>query len=130
MTWLNNPDNLLIISSIVFFDIPTNCFCNCLEEFKNCAWDRLKVIWGTYEFKSSIEGEKRKDKEPEKLEENLINKREIGKFSFKIPIEAKKYIIKNKPPVIKKLNGIFILSFELEEAIKTGQYRQAENEEV
>ena len=95
----------------------------------NCDISSLLDYTGEFTY-ISIEGEKRKDKEPEKLEDNLINKREIGKFSFKIPIEAKKYIIKNKPPDIKKLNGIFILSFDLEEAIKTGQYKQSKDEEV
>ena len=76
-----------------------------------------------------IDGEKRKDKEPENLKDNIINKREIGTFSFKIPLNNR-YIIQNKEPDIKKINGIFILSYDLEETLKTGQYKQSQRDEV
>ena len=43
-----------------------------------------------------IEGTERKDKEPEKPEENLYNSR-VGNFSFNVSLKTDEYLIKNEP---------------------------------
>ena len=60
-------------------------------------------------------GTKIKDKEPEELEQNLFNSREIGSFSLRIPLKTGEYLINNELPKIEKKNGVFILYFKLEE---------------
>ena len=61
-----------------------------------------------------ILGEKRKDKEPRELSDNIFNNRKTGKFSLLIPILLEDYLIKNETPLIEKKKGIFILEYKLE----------------
>ena len=63
----------------------------------------------------NLNGIKKKDKEPEELEQNIFNSREIGSFSLSIPLKSGEYLIKNELPKIENKNGIFILYFKLEE---------------
>ena len=62
-----------------------------------------------------IFGNKRKDKEPEKSEDNLFNSREIGSFSLNIPLKTDEYLIKNEAPKYDEKKGIIILEFKLDE---------------
>ena len=62
----------------------------------------------------NLKGEKKKDKEPEKIEDNLFNKREIGKFTLKIPFKTGEFLIKNEDPTITSKKGIIILEFKLD----------------
>ena len=62
-----------------------------------------------------IEGTKRKDKEPEKPEENLYNSREFGSFSFNVPLKTDEYLIKNEPPKVEDKKGLIIIQFQLDE---------------
>ena len=71
-----------------------------------------------------VNGIKKKDKEPIKIEDNIINKREFGIFSVDIyisnnelKIDNKNYIIKNQKPEIKELRGVWIIEYSLEERI-------------
>ena len=78
-----------------------------------------------------LNGSKSKDKEPEELEQNIFNSREIGTFSFDIPLKTEEYLIKNELPKIEKKNGIFILSFKLEEKqSKVNRYNSNQEDEI
>ena len=78
-----------------------------------------------------LNGSKSKDKEPEELEQNIFNSREIGTFSLDIPLKTEEYLIKNELPKIEKKNGIFILSFKLEEKLnKIIRYNSNQEDEI
>ena len=78
-----------------------------------------------------LTGTKNKDKEPEELEENIFNSREIGNFSLDIPLKTEEYLIKNELPKIEKKNGIFIISFKLEEKqSNAGRYNSNIEDEI
>ena len=78
-----------------------------------------------------LKGSKSKDKEPEELEQNIFNSREIGTFSLDIPLKTEEYLIKNELPKIEKKNGIFILSFKLEEKLnKIIRYNSNQEDEI
>ena len=61
-----------------------------------------------------ISGEKIKDKEPEKLEDNIFNMRKYGHYSLEIPIEpdSKKKINFSQPTITKK-GGIYFLEYDI-----------------
>jgi hypothetical protein len=64
-----------------------------------------------------ISGEKIKDKEPEKLEDNIFNMRKYGHYSLEIPIEpdSKKKINFSQPTITKK-GGIYFLEYDISKA--------------
>ena len=61
-----------------------------------------------------INGNKKKDKEPEKLEDNLFNSRELGNFSLDIPLKTEDFLIKNENPIINEAKGVFIIEYNLD----------------
>ena len=80
---------------------------------------------GNSEIKSKIEyrgentiiqlsGKKKKDKEPEKLEDNLFNSREFGDFTVDIPLKTEDYKVLNEEPAKKFVSGLFIFEYKLE----------------
>ena len=69
-----------------------------------------------------LSGIKEKDEEPERLEDNIFNGRELGKFSLDIPLNHEDFIIKHEPPKIEKNDGIFKLVYQLESNIVEGEY--------
>ena len=69
-----------------------------------------------------LKGEKRKDKEPIKEEDNIYNTRIRGKYEFNIPIKFEDYIIKKEEPNISEKKGVFILEFKLEPKKETYGY--------
>ena len=78
-----------------------------------------------------LKGNKNKDKEPEKLEQNIFNSREIGNFSLDIPLKTEEYLVKNDLPKIEKKNGIFIIYFKLEEKqSKVVRYNSNKEDEI
>ena len=77
-----------------------------------------------------INGLKKKDKEPEKLEDNMYNSREFGEFSINIFLKIEECIIKNQKPNIKEIKGEIILEYLLEEKNVGGQFIVNEENEV
>ena len=84
-----------------------------------------------------INGIKKKDKEPAKIEDNIYNNREFGNFYIQIylnsndlKINEKEYIIKNEMPKIKDLKGEIILEYSLEERINGEGYIVNEEDEI
>ena len=72
-----------------------------------------------------LAGEKLRDSKPEKIEENIHNAREFGNFSLEIPVSLpKNYIFKRENPVYKKIDGLHIFEYNLEEKIKTYKPKQ------
>ena len=76
-----------------------------------------------------VEGEKKKDKDPEKNDDVMFTNREFGKFSLDIPLSPE-FCIKNTRPKIEDKKGLIIIEFELEESVKTGELSSKEEEDV
>jgi len=62
-----------------------------------------------------LKGNKYKDKEPEKIEDNIHNTREYGDFIIDIPLILNLY---DKDPIIEKKNGIIKIEYEIREETK------------
>ena len=60
----------------------------------------------------SIYGEKKKDKDPEKLEDNYFNSREFGNFSLEIPLKTADFKINPNIKENKIKNGILFLKYD------------------
>ena len=80
----------------------------------------------------SINGLKKKDKEPEKLEDNIDNSREYGEFNLIIVLknQENELVLKNQPPKINEKRGIIILEYELENKNEGGKYIVKEEDEI
>ena len=59
---------------------------------------------------------------------NLCDRREFGNFSLDIPIKHDNFYIKNESPIIKKNEGIFIISYKIEESKLGGKYQPKKDE--
>ena len=66
-----------------------------------------------------IKGEKERDMSVGTIEDNVLNRREFGKFSLDIPFKQTDFYLKNEKPKIYKEDGIFILIYQIED-IKLG----------
>ena len=97
-----------------------------LEAPGNCKLNSLIEYSGEYTI-IKIYGNKRKDKEPEKLEDNLFNSREIGDFSVEIPLKADDFTLENKEPNIRDMKGVIILEYNLIEKNKTTEYEEEDD---
>ena len=76
-----------------------------------------------------IEGNKKQDKEPAKLEDNIRYNREFGVFTLDIYLKNDEHLLKNEDPDIDCNKGVFILKYQLEEK-KTGKkYTPKKDEE-
>ena len=84
-----------------------------VEASGNCSINSNLHYEGIYTV-IKINGEKKQDKEPKQLGDNLYNTREFGKFSLEIPLKTEDYLIKNEKPQIKQIGGILILVFQLD----------------
>ena len=91
-------DDLLIIR--------IECPGNCSMDYELDFFEEYTII--------KLTGEKKKDKEPEKLEDNIYNNREFGEFSLEIPFKTEDYLIKNEEPSLKEKKGLLILDFKLD----------------
>ena len=103
---------------IVRVEAPGNC--NIKSSIENSG--EYKII--------KLRGNKEKDMEPEKIEDNIFNGRELGQFSLDIPLNAKEFPIKDGDPLIGKKNGIFILIYELQQKRPDVVFTQQQNERV
>jgi len=71
-----------------------------------------------------IKGNKKIDKEPEKLDDNLFNSREFGEFFLNIYLKQNdnKLLLKNEPPKIWEKKGILFLEYQLEAKNEGGKF--------
>ena len=144
---LNNTNNLIlkkcIIDELGFSNLRSNEF----EPKYNCYKKDDKLIVkiecpGNFALNYSIKdngkyklilinGEKKKDKEPKNIYDNLYNYREYGKFSIEMPIKNDdKYIVKNVNPKIFDKKGLIFLEYQMEEIIKGDSYIPNEEEDI
>ena len=109
---LNNPSTMVlkkcIIDELGFSNLRNNGFEPKYNYFRkddslfirvegagNCSFGYEIDFIGEYTL-INLSGEKKKDKEPEKLEDNIYNNREFRKFNLVIPLNDKEYKIKMK----------------------------------
>ena len=85
----------------------------------NCKLNSEVVVCDEY-FIIRLKGEKIKDKEPEKIEDNIYNLREFGKFVLDIPLNSKDYnlfkLFKEKPK-FTRMEGVYIIEYKLVEKL-------------
>ena len=131
-----------LIDELGFSNLKTNGF----EPTYNCYKKDDKIIIrveapGNSKIKTNIlhsgeytiiriDGMKRKDKEPESPEDNLFNSREIGDFSFDIPLKTDDYLVKNVKPKIEEKKGLIILEFQLEDKNTEADFGSDLNDDV
>ena len=142
---LKSPKNLILkkclIDELGFSNLRANAF----EPLYNCYAKNDKFIIrveipGNTDIDSCIDrsgeitliklfGEKTKDKEPEKLTDNICITREFGKFNVEIPVKFDNCIISNEEPDIKKVNGVCIFEYKLDKKkVKKGLKIKKEDE--
>jgi HSP20 family molecular chaperone IbpA len=61
-----------------------------------------------------LQGTKKKDKEPEKLEDNIHNTREFGDYILEIPLKTEDFIIINENPIIEEKKGVLEIKYKLD----------------
>jgi hypothetical protein len=77
-----------------------------------------------------LKGNKKIDKEPEKLEDNIHNIREFGDFILDIPLKTEEYVLKNEKTNIVGKKGLIIIEFKLDKKIEYSEQDDKEEEEV
>ena len=87
---------------IIRVESPGNCSINCYKE----NYKEYVII--------RIVGEKRKDKEPINIEDNIFYNRKFGEFAIDIPFNHNEYLISNEKPIMEEKKGIIMFSFKLE----------------
>ena len=144
---LNNPKNIVLkkclIDELGFSSLRANGF----EPTYNCYFkdDKIHVrveAPGNCKISSTIEyigeytlikllGEKKPDKDQDKIQTLFFNNREIGNFSLEVPIKSEDYIIKNEDPKFSSKKGLLILEYNIEKRKKdTIEFENKEEEEV
>ena len=101
-----------------------------LEVPGNCSVESNVVYNGELTI-IKLKGNKRKDKFPEKLEDNIFNSREFGPFNIDIPLKTEEYLIKNSSPTVSDKKGILMIEYLLENKVTdTKSYKINEEDEV
>ena len=95
----------------------------------NCSVSSAIEYIGEYTI-IKLTGEKKPDKEQDKISTLFFNNREIGKFSLELTIKAEDYIIKNEAPKYTPKKGLLILEYNIEKINKTIDFETKEEEEV
>jgi len=95
----------------------------------NCSIKSNVDALGEYKI-IRLTGNKRKDKEPAKLEDNLFNSREFGTFSLDIPLKNEDFLIKNETPNTIEKKGVLLLEFKLEEKKVDEGYNPKEEDDI
>ena len=108
---LFNNDNKIIVR----VEIPGNCEVKSKIEIQG-EYNMIKIF-----------GEKIKDKEPDNLEQNIYNSREIGRFVLEIPLKYAVYRLCYKEPRMKMRQGVCILEYDLDVYINKGQLEPNDN---
>ena len=75
-----------------------------------------------------ITGEKKLDVEPEKLDDNIHNTREYGKFYLDLHLKTEEYLLSQEKPRIKDLKGVYILEFNLAKKAEMEEYKNHEED--
>jgi hypothetical protein len=89
-----------------------------------------KVDFGGEYTYLRVKGIKKKDKEPQKLEDNIHNSRKFGNFVLDIPLKPWEYIIKNEDPEVKEKKGIISIEYKLDDKISGASLLINEEDEI
>ena len=143
---LNNPKSIILkkclIDELGFSNLRSNGFEPAYNYYKkdnkiivrveapgNCNLESEVVFSGEYNV-IKITGEKKKDKEPKELSQNIINKRELGQFSLNIYLKTDEYLLKDEQPSSDIKKGVYILEYELAEKKSKKQITVNKEEEI
>ena len=74
-----------------------------------------------------IMGEKKLDKEPGKLDDNIHNTREYGNFYLDLHLKTEEYLLSQQEPEIKDINGVYIFEFKLAKKAGMKEYNNNDN---
>ena len=145
---LNKPSNLILkkclIDELGISNLRSNGFMPVYNYYKKEKENKLIVrveAPGNCSLKSSthnsgeylvlrLEGEKKKDKEPADLKDNIRCNREIGEFCLDIPLKSNEILLKNEAPQISDKKGVFIIEYEIDEKKNVGEYISKEEDDI
>ena len=144
---LNNPKNVTLknclIDELGFSNLITNGFEPTYNYFQkdnkiilrieaggNSNIISAKVDFGGEYTYLRVKGIKKKDKEPQKLEDNIHNSRKFGNFALDIPLKPWEYIIKNEDPEVKEKKGIISIEYKLDDKISGASLLIKEEDEI
>ena len=145
---LNKPSNLILkkclIDELGISNLRSNGFMPVYNYYKKEKENKLIVrveAPGNCSLKSSthnsgeylvlrLEGEKKKDKEPADLKDNIRCNREIGEFCLDIPLKSNEILLKNEAPKISDKKGVFIIEYEIDEKKNVGEYISKEEDDI
>ena len=77
-----------------------------------------------------LKGNKKIDKEPEKLEDNIHNTREFGDFTLDTSLITEECVLKNEKLNIVGQKGLIIIEFKLDKKIEYSEQDDKEEEEL
>ena len=143
---LSKPENLILkkclIDELGFSNLRTNGFMPVYNYYKkenklivrveapgNCQLKALIINSGEYTI-IRLEGNKKQDKEPANIKDNLYCNREIGEFTLDIPLKSSEYILKNEVPKIEEKKGVIMITYEIDDKKTNVEYNQKEDEEI
>ena len=101
-----------------------------IEAPGNCELLSSKIDYLGERTYIRILGEKKVDKEPRYLYDNIYNNREIGHFSLNIPFYTEDFLLKNESPSIQNKRGVFILEYKLETKKNEIVFKYDEKDEI
>ena len=143
---LNKPNNLTLkkclIDELGFSNLRTNGFMPVYNYYKkddsiivrveapgNCSLKSSIINSGEYTI-IRLEGNKKKDKEPAEIKDNIYCNREIGEFSLDIALKSSEYILKNEEPTLAEKKGVIMLQYKLDEKKNVAEFIQKEEDEI
>ena len=143
---LNKPNNLMLkkclIDELGFSNLRTNGFMPVYNYYKkddsiivrveapgNCNLKSSIINSGEYTI-IRLEGNKKKDKEPAEIKDNIYCNREIGEFSLDIALKSNEYLIKNEEPKLSEKKGVIMLQYKLEDKKNVAEFIQKEEDEI
>ena len=95
----------------------------------NCDIKPSIIYSGEYTV-INLTGEKKKDKEPEKLEDNIHNTREFANYYLDIPLKTEEYLISNDAPKIMEKKGVFMIQYKLDQKKESNKFELKEEDEI
>ena len=145
---MDKPSNLILkkclIDELGFSNLQNNGFMPVYNYYKKEKENKLIVrveAPGNCSLKSSthnsneyviirLEGNKKKDKEPAEIKDNIYCNREIGEFSLDIALKSSEYILKNEEPTLAEKKGVIMLQYKLDEKKNVAEFIQKEEDEI
>ena len=143
---LNKPNNLTLkkclIDELGFSNLRTSGFMPVYNYYKkddsiivrveapgNCSLKSSIINPGEYTI-IRLEGNKKKDKEPGEIKDNIYCNREFGEFTLDIALKSSEYILKNEEPTLAEKKGVIMLQYKLDEKKNVAEFIQKEEDEI